>query len=233
MVVVRGVSGWGYCVKHSAVKFVHEFLCDLFSALIQECTPGRFARYLCLSKVTTSFTSPRPHQVRAPQWGLRLQVFASPSMLVNNNSLILRTVMTLSEQGCLNKRHGNTACWEHSSSTRASHGWAWGLVQPPSWGSPSPPLQGPWVWSRLPPGVTDSAWSGPLHLNCRVLLSPKVLPALQNMPGAFLRMLVLKAGSAWFSSVLRPAPLIPRLRRGQDQVPELVSSVTVSTVGSS
>ena len=32
-------------------------------------------------------------------------------------------------------------------------------------------------------GVTDSAWSGPLHLDCRVLLSPKVLPALQNMPG--------------------------------------------------
>ena len=79
--------------------------------------------------------------------------------------------MTLSEQGCLNKRHGNTACWEHSSSTRASHGAgpglgpgsllgvtvsplgrAQGLVQAPSWGSPSPHWGGPGACSRLPPG---------------------------------------------------------------------------------
>ena len=51
-----------------------------------------------------------------------------------HNSVFLETVMTLSEQGSLNKRHGNTACWERFSSTRASHGL------------------GPGAWSSLAPG---------------------------------------------------------------------------------
>lgn len=177
---------------------------DLFSALIQECTPGRFARYLCLSKVPPASPA-RPHQVRVPQQGLRLQVFASPSTLVNNNSVILRTVMTLSEQGCLNKRHGNTACWEHSSSTHASHGvglglgsasllgvtvsplgWARGVVQAPSWGSPT--LH----------GVDLSTWTAVSFFHQRCFLP------FRTCPGCISRdVLELKAGSAWFSSVLR------------------------------
>ena len=151
--------------------------------------------------------------------------------------------MTLSEQGCLNKRHGNTACWEHSSSTRASHGAgpglvpgsllgvtvsplgrAQGLVQAPSWGSPSPHWGGPGAWSRLPPGghrlptgvgpelgpgsllgvtvslhgVDLSTWTAVSLFHQRCFLPFRIYLGCISQD-----VLVLKAGSVWFSSVLR------------------------------
>ena len=201
-----------------------------------------------LSK-TPPASPPWVHQVRFPPAGSEVPGLCTPV----HNSVFLETVMTPSEQGCLNRRHGNTACWERSSSTRASHGvgpGAWsslapgghrlptgvgpglgpasllgghrlptgvgpGLVQPRSWGSASLGMQ--WI---CPPG--------PL---CP--LSPKVLPALQNTRGAFLRMLwFLKPGQ--FGSQGPSARGAPRTH-GQcaaagTKFLGLVSPVTVSSV---
>ena len=82
-----------------------------------------------LSK-TPPASPPWVHQVRFPPVGSEVPGLCTPV----HNSVFLETVMTLSEQGSLNKRHGNTACWERFSSTRASHGL------------------GPGAWSSLAPG---------------------------------------------------------------------------------
>lgn len=102
-------------------------------------------------------------------------------------------------------------------------GWAWGLVQPRSWGSPSPHWGGPGVWSRLPPGGHRLCmeWTFPPGLPCPSFTKGASCPS-EHARGAFLRMF-------WFLKPGQPGSqvsfgsghsLIPRpVRRGQDQVP--------------
>ena len=122
-------------MKHSAMKFAREFLCGpVFSSHPGADLPGNC---VYLSK-TPPASPPWVHQVRFPPAGSEVPGLCTPV----HNSVFLETVMTPSEQGCLNRRHGNTACWERSSSTRASHG-----VGPGAWSSLAP------GGHRLPTGV--------------------------------------------------------------------------------
>ena len=179
------------------MKFAREFLCGpVFSSHPGADLPGNC---VYLSK-TPPASPPWVHQVRFPPAGSEVPGLCTPV----HNSVFLETVMTPSEQGCLNRRHGNTACWERSSSTRASHGvgpGAWSSLAPG--GSPSSHWGGPGLGPASLLGVSVSRHAVDLSTWAAVSPFTKGASCPSEYAGCISQdALVPKAGSVWFSRSL-------------------------------